>query len=208
MLGGGKRGGVTPSEPTPPLINQPPSPFPKISPPDRNRRQVASWGGGAPQLPPRGEDKREKRLKNNHHYKAKRLRPPTAPPCLAPPSLAPPFLAPNPSSSPRIPPPKGSLVEEVDPAAVTVAPSQFVGLLRDQAAHQGQVGLVEGGRGRGGPQPRGKMVIGLPGGVGGAAARAELLAVLELLAELRHPLLLLQRGEKKKGGKKGLGNSP
>lgn len=63
--------------------------------------------------------------------------------------------------------------------------------------------MVEGGRGRGGPQPRGKMVIGLPGGVGGAAARAELLAVLELLAELRHPLLLLQGGEKKE-----LGNSP
>lgn len=88
----------------------------------------------------------------------------------------------------------------MDAATVTVAPAELVGLFRDQAADQGEVGLVEGGRGgRGGAQPRREMVVSLTGRVGRPSAGPELLAVLELLAEFRYTFLFLP-GDKFGGG--------
>lgn len=88
----------------------------------------------------------------------------------------------------------------MDAATVTVAPAELVGLFRDQAADQGEVGLVEWGRGgRGGAQPRREMVVSLTGRVGRPSAGPELLAVLELLAELRYTFLFLP-GDKFGGG--------
>lgn len=65
--------------------------------------------------------------------------------------------------------------------------------------------MVEGGRGgRGGAQPRGKMVVGFAGRVGRPSARPELLTVLKLLAELRDAFLLLPGDKFFWGGWRGV----